>query len=51
MEEVNLVDGDNTKVTKVGTGLSTALKSKIMEFLKQNLDVFVWTSGIDNEVI
>ena len=55
LEEVNLVDGDTTKVTNVGMGLNLVLKSKIMEFLKQNLDVFTWThedmSGIENEVI
>ena len=55
LEEVNLVDGDTTKVTKVGIGLNLVLKSRIMEFLKKNLDVFTWThgdmSGIDNEVI
>ena len=55
LEEVNLVEGDITKVTKVGTGLDPVLKSKIVEFLKQNLDVFAWTHedmpGIDNEVI
>ena len=55
LEEVNLVDGDTTKVIKVGTGLSTVLKSKIVEFLNQNLDVFAWThedmTGIDSEVI
>ena len=53
MEEVNLVEGDTAKVTKVGTRLDPVLKSKIMEFLKQNLDVFAWTHedmlGIDNE--
>ena len=55
LEEVNLVDEDTTKVTKVGTRLSTVLKSRIVEFLKQNLDVFAWTNedmlGIDNKVI
>ena len=55
LEEVNLVDEDMTKVTKVGTRLSTVLKSRIVEFLKQNLDVFAWTNedmlGIDNKVI
>jgi len=55
LEEVNLVDGDTTKVTKVGTGLNHVLKSRIVEFLKQNLDVFAWTHEdmprIDNEVI
>ena len=55
LEEVNLVDGDTTKVTKGRTRLNTILKSRIVEFLKQNLDVFAWTHedmpGIDNEVI
>ena len=52
---MNLVEGDTAKVTKVGMRLDPVLKSKIMEFLKQNLDVFAWTHedmlGIDNEVI
>ena len=55
LEEVNLVEGDITKVTKVGIGLDHILKGKIIEFLKQNLDVFTWThedmSRIDNKVI
>ena len=55
LEEVNLIDGDTTKVTNVGTGFTPTLKSRIVEFLKQNLDVFAWTHedmiGIDNEVI
>ena len=54
-EEVNLVEGDTAKVTKVGTRLNLVLKSKIVEFLKQNLDVFTWTHedmpGINNEAI
>ena len=54
-EEVNLVEGDTAKVTKVGTGLNLVLKSKIVEFLTQNLDVFAWTHedmlGINNEAI
>ena len=52
---MNLLEGDITKVTKVGTGLDPVLKGRIVEFLKQNLDVFAWTHkdmpGIDNEVI
>ena len=55
LEELNLVEGDTTKVTKVGIGFDPVLKGKIVEFLKQNLDVFAWThkdmSGIDNEMI
>ena len=34
LEEVNLVEGDITKVTKVGIGLDHILKGKIVEFLK-----------------
>ena len=55
LEEVNLVDEDTMKVTKVGTRLNTVLKSRIVEFFKQNLHVFAWTHedmlGINNEVI
>ena len=55
LEEVNLVEGDATKVTKVGVGLDSSLKDKIVEFLQQNLDIFAWTHkdmpGIDNKVI
>ena len=51
---MSLVEGDATKVTKVGAGLNSDLKGKIMEFLKQNLDIFTWTHkdmrGIDNKV-
>ena len=40
LEEVNLIEGDIAKVTKMGIGLDPALKGKIVEFLKQNMDVF-----------
>ena len=55
LEDVNLVKEDATKVTKVGVGLDSDLKEKIVEFLKQNLDIFSWTHedmpSIDNKVI
>ena len=55
LEDVSLVEGDATKVTKVGVGLNLDLKGKIMEFLKQNLNIFAWTHedmlGIDKKVI
>ena len=54
LEDVSLVEGDATKVTKVGAGLDSDLKDKIVGFLKQNLDIFAWTHedmlGIDNKV-
>ena len=40
LEDVSLVEGDVTKVTKVGAGLDAGLKARIMEFLKQNLNIF-----------
>ena len=52
---MNLVEEDATKATKVGARLDLDLKEKIVEFLKQNLDIFAWTHkdmpGIDNKVI
>ena len=55
LEDVKLVEGEPTKVTKVRGRLDSTLKRKIVEFLKQNLDIFAWTHedmlGIDNKVI
>ena len=52
---MNLVEEDATKAIKVGARLDLDLKEKIVEFLKQNLDIFAWTHedmpGIDNKVI
>ena len=52
---MNLIEGDTTKVTKIGAGLNSTLKDKIVVFLKKNLDIFAWTYedmlGIDNKVI
>ena len=55
LKDVNLIEGDTTKVTKIGAGLDSTLKDKIVDFLKQNLDIFAWTHedipGINNKVI
>ena len=40
LEDVKLVEGEPTKVTKVRGRLDSTLKGKIVEFLKQNLDIF-----------
>ena len=52
---MSLIKGNTTKVTKIGLGLDSTLKDKIVEFPKQNLDIFAWTYkdmlGIDNKVI
>ena len=55
LEDVELVEGDPSKVTKIGGELDPPVKKKIVEFLKKNLDVFTWTHkdmpGIDDKVI
>ena len=55
LEDVCLVEGDVTKVTRVRAGLDANLKTEIVEFLKHNLDIFAWTHedmpGIDKKVI
>lgn len=55
LEDVKLVEGDPTGVTKVRGGLDEVLKDEIIEFLKKNLDIFIWTHedmpSIDNNVV
>ena len=40
LETVELVEGDPTKTTQVGTSLNLQTKEEIISFLKDNLDVF-----------
>ena len=40
VENVVLVEGDQSKTTKVGKELQQTLKDKLVMFLKKNLDVF-----------
>ena len=50
-ENMELVEGDPSKTTKVGKELQRSLKDELVKFLKQNLDVFAWSHedmpGID----
>ena len=43
LETVELVDGEPTKTTRIGTTLSTEMKEKLVQFLKGNLDNFSWS--------
>ena len=43
LEMVELVEGDPTKTTQVGTSLNLQTKKEIISFLKDNLDVFTWS--------
>ena len=40
LETVELVDEEPTKTTKVRTTMSTATKKELVQFLKENLDIF-----------
>ena len=43
LETVELVEGDPTKITQLGTSLNLQTKKEFINFLKDNLDVFTWS--------
>ena len=55
LETMELVDGETTKMTIIGTTLSPEMKSRLVQFLKDNLDIFAWSHedmpDISTEVI
>lgn len=55
LEDVELVERDPWKVTKVGRELNSSIRGRIVKFLKENLDVCARTyedmPGIDDKVI
>ena len=55
LETVELIDGEPMKTTRVGTTISADMKKKLVQFLKENLDIFVWSHedmpGISPKVI
>ncbi|XP_075663208.1 uncharacterized protein LOC142632746 [Castanea sativa] len=55
LETVELVKGEIAKVTRIGTTLSLEMRKKLVQFLKENLDVFAWSRedmpGIPRQVI
>ena len=40
LETVALVEDKPTKTTRIGTTLSPEMRTKLIEFLKENLDIF-----------
>ena len=40
LETVALVEDGITKTTRIGTTLSPEMRTKLIEFLKENLDIF-----------
>ena len=43
LEIVELIEREATKTTRIGTTLSLEIKTRLIQFLKENLDVFAWT--------
>ena len=43
LEEVELVDRMTTRMTRIGTTLSPEMRSRLVQFLKENLNVFTWS--------
>ena len=55
VENIELVEGDPSKTTKIGKELQQSLKDELVKFLKKNQDVFAWSHedmpGINDQVI
>ena len=55
LETVALTEGETTKMSRIGTTLSPKMRTRLIQFLKENLDVFAWShedmSGISPKVI
>ena len=55
LETVELVEGEANKMAKIGTTLSPEMRTRLIRFLKENLDVFAWSHedmpGISPKVI
>ncbi|XP_050249118.1 uncharacterized protein LOC126696415 [Quercus robur] len=55
LETVELAEGEANKTTKIGATLSPEMRTRLIQFLKENLDVFAWSHedmpGIAPEVI
>ncbi|XP_023918198.1 uncharacterized protein LOC112029742 [Quercus suber] len=55
LETVELVEGEATKMTRIGMTLSPEMRTRLVQFLKENLDAFAWSHedmpGISPEVI
>ena len=55
LEMVELVDEELTKMTIIGMNLNNQIKKELIQFLKENLDIFAWSHenmlGIVAEVI
>ena len=55
LEDVPLEEGNPEKFTRIGTSMEEKTKQDLVQFLRENIDVFAWShedmSGIDPGVI
>ena len=55
LEIVELADGQATKTTRIGMTSNPGMRAKLIQFLKENLDIFAWSHedipGIPPEII
>ena len=43
LETVELVDGEPIKTTRIRTILSLEIRTRLVQFLKKNMDIFTWS--------
>ena len=43
LETMELVEGETVKTTRIGMTLSLEMRIRLVQFLKENLDIFVWS--------
>ena len=55
LEDIPLEEGNPKKFTKIGTSMKVKMKQDLVQFLRENIDVFAWSHedmlGIDPNVI
>uniref|UniRef100_A0A2N9H5N8 Uncharacterized protein n=1 Tax=Fagus sylvatica TaxID=28930 RepID=A0A2N9H5N8_FAGSY len=55
LEEIVLIEGDEKKITRIGTSMAKEIRASVVSFLRGNADVFAWSHddmpGISTEVI
>ena len=55
LEDIPLEEGNPEKFTRIGTSMKKKMKQDLVQFLRENIDVFAWSyedmPGIDRNVI
>ena len=55
LEEITLTEGNEKKRTRIGTTMPTEIRGSIVQFLRENANVFAWSHedmpGISTEVM